>query len=158
MPGYRGHLIGGSIAYLVFLQLIKIVSVDQATIFSGFFFCLLGSLFPDVDIKSKGQKIFYLCILLFFFLFLLYERTDICIGIMFVSIVPLLVKHRGIFHNYWFLTTISMATAFCIGSYHEQYSLFAFYNGLFFLVGSASHVFLDRTITRLKYFMAYYKK
>ena len=59
MPGFRGHLIGGTVTYLAILQCIKSMQPSIPVIISGFIFCIIGSLFPDIDIKSKGQKLFY---------------------------------------------------------------------------------------------------
>ncbi len=58
MPGYRGHLIGGTVTYLAILQMMKSVQPSMSVVASGFVFCIVGSLFPDIDIKSKGQKLF----------------------------------------------------------------------------------------------------
>ncbi len=151
MPGFRGHLIGGTITYLLILQYLKLLPIESSVIVSGFVFCLIGSLFPDVDIKSKGQKLFYSLALFVLCCFLWYERTDLFIGLSFLATVPLLVKHRGLFHQVWFLIFISITTGLVIGSFHDQYSAWAMKNALFFLAGAISHIVLDRTMTKLKY-------
>ena len=151
MPGFRGHLIGGTITYLMILQYLKSIPMQPSVIISGFVFCLVGSLFPDVDIKSKGQKLFYSCALVILCCFLYYERTDLFIGLSLLATVPLLVKHRGIFHQLWFLIFISISTGLVIGSFHANFSAWAMKNSLFFLAGAISHIVLDRTITKLKY-------
>ena len=76
MPGFRGHLIGGTVTYLAILQCIKSMQPSIPVIISGFIFCIIGSLFPDIDIKSKGQKLFYSAALFVLCGFLWYERTD----------------------------------------------------------------------------------
>lgn len=151
MPGFRGHIIGGTVTYLILLQCIKSLKPEISVIVSGFLFCIIGSLFPDIDIKSKGQKLFYTIALFVLFCFLYYERTDLFIGLSLLATVPLLVKHRGLFHQLWFLIFISITTGLVIGSFHAQYSAWAMKNALFFLSGAISHIFLDRSITRLKY-------
>ena len=60
MPNYKGHIVGGTVTYLVVLQVIKHAQPNIHVVLQGLVFCLLGSLFPDIDVKSKGQKIFYL--------------------------------------------------------------------------------------------------
>lgn len=151
MPGFRGHIIGGTVTYLILLQCIKSLKPEISVIISGFLFCIIGSLFPDIDIKSKGQKLFYTIALFVLFCFLYYERTDLFIGLSLLATVPLLVKHRGLFHQLWFLIFISITTGLVIGSFHAQYSAWAMKNALFFLSGAISHILLDRSITRLKY-------
>ena len=65
MPNYKGHIAGGVITYLVVLYCIKYTNPSVHTVLQGLVFCLFGSLFPDVDVKSKGQKIFYYLLLIF---------------------------------------------------------------------------------------------
>lgn len=150
MPGYKGHIIGGSVTYLMILQVMKLFQPPVIVLVQGFVFCILGSLFPDVDIKSKGQKIFYVVALLALSYFLYYQRIDLFIASSLLIFIPLLVKHRGIFHQLWFLIFISTAIAFLIGRFHEAYSVWAMKNALFFLAGAVSHIILDRIGTRFK--------
>ncbi len=151
MPGFRGHLIGGTVTYLAILQCIDSVHLPASVLVSGFIFCIVGSLFPDIDIKSKGQKLFYSLTLIVLCCFLYYERTDLFVGLSLLATIPLLVKHRGLFHQLWFLIFVSITTGLVIGSFHADYSVWAMKNSLFFLAGAISHIFLDRVITRLKY-------
>jgi len=155
MPGYRGHLLGGAVTYLGILHMIEPASLPASVIVSGFIFCMIGALFPDIDIKSKGQKLFYSIALCVLCSFLYYERTDLFIGLSLLAVVPLLVKHRGLFHQIWFLIFISITTGLVIGSFHAKYSVWAMKNALFFLAGTISHIILDKVITRLKYWFAW---
>src|SRR5438309_2217826 len=62
MPGYKGHLVGGTVAFgLLFFALVGVVVRQPSMLIAGewLLFALAGSLFPDIDIKSKGQKYFY---------------------------------------------------------------------------------------------------
>lgn len=154
MPGFRGHLIGGTVTYLIILQYLKSLPMEPSVITSGFLFCLVGSLFPDIDIKSKGQKLCYSLALVVLCCFLWYERTDLFIGLSLLATVPLLVKHRGLFHQLWFLIFISITTGLVIGSFHANYSAWAMKNALFFLAGAISHIVLDRLITKFKYWIS----
>lgn len=150
MPSYRGHLVGGAAVYLGILQIIKSYEPSLSIVLQGFFFCMLGSLFPDVDIKSKGQKLFYMIAFLALCYFLLHQRFDLFIALSLLSTVPLLVKHRGLFHQTWFLIFISLSTALFIGSYNDDYSSWAMQNALFFLAGALSHIILDRSWSKIK--------
>ena len=154
MPGFRGHLIGGTVTYLLILQYLKSIPMQPSVIVSGFVFCLVGSLFPDIDIKSKGQKLFYSLALVILCCFLYYERTDLFIGLSLLATIPLLVKHRGLFHQLWFLIFISISTGLVIGSFHANFSAWAMKNALFFLAGAVSHIVLDRSITKFKYWIS----
>jgi len=151
MPGYKGHIIGGSVTYLIILQLVKSFQPTVFMLIQGFIFCILGSLFPDVDIKSKGQNIFYTLALVTLCYFLYCQRTDLFIGLSLLVFTPLLVKHRGLFHKVWFLILISLIMGITIDSFHATSSNLAIKNALFFLAGALSHIILDRVNTRLKY-------
>lgn len=151
MPGYKAHLLGGSVTYLVILQLIKGSNPTVSVLAQGYVFCILGSLFPDVDIKSKGQNLFYLFALIMLCCFLYYERIDLFIGLSLGVFTPLLVKHRGLFHKAWFLIAISFFMGILVDSFHTQPCTWAIKNALFFLTGALSHIVLDRVTTRLKY-------
>jgi len=154
MPGFRGHLIGGTVTYLAILQIIQSLQPSPSVVISGFIFCVIGSLFPDIDIKSKGQKLFYSIALAVLCYFLWFKRIDLFIGLSLLITVPLLVRHRGLFHELWFLIFISITTALVVGNFHSDFSVWAMKNALFFLAGAISHIILDRCITRFKYWMS----
>ena len=62
MPGYKGHLVGGTVAGALVWSGLWLVghapSVPQTALL--FSLLLLGALFPDVDTDSRGQHLFYL--------------------------------------------------------------------------------------------------
>jgi hypothetical protein len=146
VPGFRGHLIGGAVTYVALLQCGRFLPIRPDVMLTGFVVCLAGALFPDIDIKSKGQKLFYGLALFVFILLLWYERTDLFIGLSLLATVPLLVKHRGLFHQPWFLIFFSISAALFLGSLHTQFSEFAMQNAFFFLAGTLSHIILDRCL------------
>ena len=150
MPSYRGHLIGGVLTYLGMLQIIRYVQPDPHIIFQGLLFCLLGSLFPDIDIKSKGQKVFYFLLLLFLFYCLWMQRWDLFVALSLLGITPLLVRQRGLFHEVWFLLCLTLGIIICLQSCNKLCDPLLLANSSFFFVGCLSHVALDRLLTRLK--------
>lgn len=153
MPGFKAHIVGGTMTYVIILQSVPSLQLSTYGIVSGFVFCIIGALFPDIDIKSKGQKLFYSLTLLILCIFLWYERFDLFIGLSLLATVPLLVKHRGLFHQLWFLIFISITTGLVVGSIRSDFSVWAMENSLFFLAGAISHIVLDRVGTRLKYWL-----
>lgn len=150
MPSYRVHLVGGLITYLGIIQIIKQHEPSTLTLLSGLLFCLLGSLFPDIDIKSKGQQLFYS--LLFFLLILLLYQGQYCLSatISVLGIIPILVKHRGIFHHIWFLCTLSLVGTFIVKTWCGSFEGIMVNNCWFFFAGSVSHVILDRVVSKIK--------
>jgi len=153
MPSYRVHLVGGLVTYLIILQMMKQSEPSLMTILFGLLFCLLGALFPDIDVKSKGQKVFY-SLLLGVLIMLLYKQQYCLFAVMsLLGIIPILVKHRGIFHHIWFLLSISFLATLAVKSWCGLYERIMINNCWFFFAGALSHVVLDRVISRLKRYL-----
>ncbi len=56
MANYRGHIKGGFVAFaLIILFALPHYHPSALTMLEWLLFTIAGSLFPDVDIKSKGQ-------------------------------------------------------------------------------------------------------
>lgn len=146
MPGYQGHLVGGLVAGNIMLAVLTCAGVLHPTPYGAIEWlavCLLGSLFPDIDIKSKGQKVFY-WILLFLYAYLYMRRHLTMLGILsIVGITPMLVKHRGVFHKWWFIIALPFGLAFIAASYFPCYKGMIFFDTLFFVAGALSHLILD---------------
>jgi hypothetical protein len=150
MPSYRGHLVGGLVTYIGILQLCKNMHLSGFMIAQGLIFCLLGALFPDIDVKSKGQKVFY-SILLLLLCFLLYKKMYCLFAVMsLLGIIPILVRHRGIFHHVWFLFSMAVLSSLAIKSWCGTVENMMLYNCWFFFAGTVSHVVLDRFISGCK--------
>lgn len=144
MPNYKGHLAGGLIAYFIVLYfIIAAQSISLATGFEWLLFTLAGALFPDVDIKSKGQKIFY-CVMLLLMLVLLYHnQTQTLIIVAILAMVPLLVRHRGIFHKLGFVLLIPLIIGVLLCAQAPHCSRVIMHDVLFFIAGAISHLWLD---------------
>ncbi len=150
MPSYRGHLVGGLVTYIGILQLFKNMHLSGFMIVQGLVFCLLGALFPDIDVKSKGQKVFY-SILLCLLIWLVYKQMYCLFAVMsFLGIIPILVRHRGIFHHIWFLFSMAVLSTLAIKSWCGTFENMMLYNCWFFFAGTVSHVVLDRFISGCK--------
>lgn len=150
MPSYRVHLVGGFLTYVGILQLLKNMNFSGFMIIQGLLFCLLGALFPDIDVKSKGQKVFY-SMLLMLLLWLLYKKMYCLFAVMsLLGIIPILVRHRGIFHHIWFLFSMAVISTFIIRSQCGSFENMMLYNCWFFFAGTVSHVFLDRFVSGCK--------
>lgn len=150
MPGYRGHLAGGAIAFCI--ALVTVAHFTQPTpmaLAEWLGFCLAGSLFPDVDTKSKGQKYFYRGILLALIILAYMKHLDILVWVSIISITPMLVNHRGLFHRIWFLIGVPLLLWYVICLQFPCYKGQLFFDVLFFIVGSLSHVWLDVGLRRM---------
>jgi membrane-bound metal-dependent hydrolase YbcI (DUF457 family) len=149
MPNYKGHLFGGLCAFLfIFIFFLY----KQVTLFVGIelLICLLlGALFPDIDTKSQGQKLFYR--LLFVVLLLLFIKQKFFEIAFFalLAFLPLLVKHRGLFHNIWFVSFISFIPYFYCSLWMPSYCPILLWNTVFFVIGIITHLWLDLGFRRM---------
>lgn len=65
-----------------------------------FVLCVLGAMLPDIDIKSKSQRVIYAILIpidLALILFMYYREAAI---VGFFAILPNVLKHRGQLHSY----------------------------------------------------------
>lgn len=154
MPGYRVHLVGGGIAAVLSLSILVAAGCislqqDYLLMLSSFLAALAGALFPDIDVKSKGQNYFYWIV----FLLLLYYYTDHqfdrCAAIALICTLPLLTKHRGILHNIWFLILLIGSCMAMVVTYCKAHATTLCAILLFFLLGMISHLWLDLGIRRM---------
>jgi len=145
MPGYKGHLTGGAAIYGALLVAI-IYLIQKPTIMMALewlAFALAGSLFPDIDTKSKGQQFFYRIVLLVFVLLVIQRQCVLLSFLSIIALLPMLVHHRGLFHRGWFVIGFPVLTAaFCV-YYAPHYAHIIWYDVLFFIAGALSHLWLD---------------
>lgn len=149
MPGYRGHLIGGGITYFILLYILSVYNPDTSLMVQGLIFCLVGALFPDIDIKSMGQKYFYVVLTFLLAFCLVYGYYSWFIALTFISVTPLIAKHRGMFHSLFFILLLSAVSIICVAMFRVKYAPLAVSNALFFVAGAWSHILLDRATTKI---------
>lgn len=143
MSGYQGHLAGGVVSYAALLLLLKGTQPTVISLFFWFLCSLAGALFPDIDIKSKGQKYFYWILLGLIFSCIFTNRLDLVAIISVMSIVPLLVKHRGITHRLWFIILLPLGVWLAVSASYPDVAHVLILNVLFFIGGAISHLWLD---------------
>lgn len=143
MPGYKGHLVGGVAIYGLGLYALQSFNPTYATMAEWLLFALAGSLFPDIDIKSKGQKVFYRFLLIIFGILLLQGRFQLFILISILSVVPMIVRHRGLFHKLWFVILFPGLVTLVLSAYFPAYATILLYDASFFIAGAISHLWLD---------------
>jgi membrane-bound metal-dependent hydrolase YbcI (DUF457 family) len=104
---------------------------------------LAGSLFPDIDVKSKGQKYFYYVAFICLFVLAYQQHSQMFTCFSFLMITPMLVKHRGIFHSPRFVIALPLLVWVVVATLLPQRSSQLFVDTLFFIVGALSHLWLD---------------
>jgi membrane-bound metal-dependent hydrolase YbcI (DUF457 family) len=149
MPSFKTHLVGGIIFYSFILFFIPTPFASLMTKGEWLLFTLAGSLFPDIDIKSKGQKFFYLILLCLTLFLCAQQYLRAVVGCAIVACLPVLVKHRGIFHSLWFIMGLNGAVLGVIACYYPLYIKIALYDSGFFMLGAFSHILLDKGCRRM---------
>lgn len=146
MPNYKGHLIGGCVAYGIAAYALCIMRgvAPSVVIAIEWFGCsIAGGMFPDIDIKSKGQKYFYWVVLLLLIFLITQERSDLIAVLSVFAVTPMLVRHRGLFHNIWFLLALVAGLLWALSLQFPALTERLAYDALFFVVGLISHLWLD---------------
>jgi len=148
---YKKHVLFGCIGYGFILAVWRPGFVSLLQISEWLLCMVVGSLFPDIDIKSKGQTLLYG--LFFIMISGLLLLNNLCgAALLGLAIcVPLLVKHRGLFHTAWFLALMfSGITALLIFvcPYTERMRLM--HDMFFCIAGVVSHLVLDTVLSNNK--------
>ena len=117
MSMFREHWIGGLVAYSAFfiVSLIATItvsvlyavpmewnptmSVDPIKVVGCFAIAVLFGLWPDVDIKSKSQKIFYTVLFVLNVVLIVFLRKYLESALLgLFAMLPIISKHRGWTH------------------------------------------------------------
>lgn len=143
MPNYRTHLVGGIACGIGTMAVTGALSHASPTAIVEYLGCAaLGALFPDIDIKSKGQKLFYIALTITLLFLLWYRRTAWFVALSLLGMVPLLLRHRGIMHHPWFVGLCAGIPALYLHANNHAYSSLAI-NLFYFAIGAFSHIILD---------------
>ena len=147
MPGYKAHVSFGSIIY--FALIFTLVSFPGWIVGMRWFLLVVaGALFPDIDTHSKGRIIYTWFLLVVFVLLLLCAKVYVALFVGVLAFVPLLAKHRGLLHNFWFIAACVLLSVFFIGLISPVYKYAGLSDAGFFLLGVFSHLVLDRGFVR----------
>lgn len=149
MPSYKGHLAGGVGAYCIGMYFCMDYNPTIMTGFEWLLCALAGSLFPDIDTKSKGQKIFYYGILMLLFYLIAGDHKEVIAYVSLLAMIPLIVNHRGLLHRAWFLIFAPAAGALMMSLYFPADALIFMLDTGFFILGALSHVWLDVGIKQM---------
>lgn len=137
------HIAGGIACWLIATYCLR-AHITSFPILSLVFLCsIAGSLFPDIDIKSKGQKLFYgLMAPAYVFLFT-QKQYVLCFAVGLCALMPILATHRGLFHRWWFIISFAGLWGYACMCMFPHYTHAVSLATLFFIIGSLSHLWLD---------------
>ncbi|HVZ40611.1 MAG TPA: metal-dependent hydrolase [Candidatus Kapabacteria bacterium] len=116
MAGYRGHItlavIFGALLVigLAYSSIMAGASIEERVVKGAviIWLAVIFALFPDIDIKSKGQLLFYRLFFLLDLLLLLGGRTEEAALLGFLALIPILSRHRGWTHTVWAMLLIPL--------------------------------------------------
>ena len=151
MAGYRGHVAGGVvtcfiahfIADTIFTKFFISIHNVPKHLAIAFIFCILGSLFPDIDVKSVGQRIFYTLMTVAIFFSIFHHKWEALVALSLVSPFPLLVNHRGIIHTIWFVSLAPLCIPLLMKQTNPSWVLQSWIAYYYFVSGALSHLLID---------------
>jgi len=148
MSSGKGHLFGGFIFVLVAIHTISnyFFQPDLLDLILYLSIGLMFSVWPDVDIKSIGQKLFYTIFFITDIYLILLNEFKIAAFFGLIIILPILANHRGWTHSK--IAMILIPTPFLIYPIYISGSFD--FSGLPFyacaVTGYFSHLVLDGEI------------
>ena len=148
MASGKGHIVGGFIFLLVLLHTISHYFY-RPSLLDLVLYVAIGLMFavwPDVDIKSLGQKFFYTVFFLVDLILIYLEEYKIAAYFGLIIILPILAKHRGWTHSR--ITAILLPTPLMfVPMYMSGGSLMEGLPYYFAAVtGYFSHLFFDKKL------------
>ena len=150
MSNYKGHLVGGAVT---FTGLYFGLTALRGALPSGWIellgITLFASLFPDIDTKSKIQMSTYRVLFVLFIVLFWFGYYQVMALGAIMLLVPLVVHHRGLTHQRWFLIALPLAVAAIVYHYAPAQGARALCDALFFIAGAFSHLVLDVGIKRV---------
>lgn len=140
---------GATVFYVALAFLCSLYTGQVAHQAIWFVCCLAGGLFPDIDTKSMGQRIFYSLFLVFFFVLWFYSQWQLLAAFSLFSLIPMCVNHRGLTHNAWFILALSGGVGYWLSLYMPSHIVVISYAALSFAVGALSHLYFDLGATKM---------
>ena len=151
MANWKGHVTAGAVSgviatavsYGCFVVGHKLNAIDHLWPLVSVPIGALFGLMPDIDTKSKGSKIFYTFIFIVCCYLLSIHQWQKAVGLLLVSILPQMTKHRGPTHTIWFVLLFPLIfKVILFGNYSmHDYHFLVFYVAAVF--GGLSHLIAD---------------
>ena len=101
MASGKGHIWGGMVFGVIFVYSITNYFYSPSLLEIVIYIALacMFSVWPDIDIKSVGQKIFYTIFLATDIFLIIQKEFEIAAYFGLIIILPILAKHRGWTHS-----------------------------------------------------------
>lgn len=147
MPGYKAHLFGGALFFILALAAVLWLGIfqpDQQTTLLLALITLLAALFPDVDTDSKGRVIFYGALLLVYLALMIQGRFRLAAVLGFCALLPAVAHHRNWTHSWWAMLLVPLPILVLPVFFYDRSlaAMVPFYAAA--VLGYLSHLLLDR--------------
>lgn len=153
MPGYKAHISFAGFWYCIVLFIVCRLYNPSTLFLLELAFCImLGALFPDIDIKSKGQKYIYTGFFIGAIPLLFMKQYIIVAFAGWLCCIPMMVKHRGIFHDPLYMSFFILVGWYVLYLYYPVNAIQYIWHFICFIIGMHSHMVLDYGV------MSYVKK
>lgn len=144
MSNYKGHLGGGLVSFALLITAFSLfhirIPVPHLFLLG---ICLFGSLFPDIDTKSKIQIHGSRVVFLVFGALILLKKWYLASILGFLLCIPLIVHHRTLTHKTWFIVLVPSICYMLALLYRPLWAISVVWYGIFFVAGAFSHLVLD---------------
>lgn len=149
MSSYKGHTVGALLMFLPVAVWCIAMHWSLGLVAGGLGAMLLGALFPDVDTASKGRRLLLMVLVGVAFLLYVWHfyAAASLVGAAGMTLV-IGARHRGLFHNFYFLSMLAGGAVVAGRYWFPQYSFLLVTGGGFFIYGCWSHLVLDYGIRR----------
>ena len=151
MPGYRAHIFCAILLYTAIILCIGALCKNYIVLCGGLCAIIIGALFPDIDIKSKGQHYlywFYAAVLAILLLLHWHQPKrlwiDLIICLAIITIAPMLGRHRGITHAPPFIVSLGLSFWIITAGFYPVYTAQFFFCSFCFVLGALLHIWLDK--------------
>src|SRR5271157_3879615 len=106
MPSFKVHLLAGGVIYVALYQTLVHFNVHQSLSYQNqclfLLATLIGSVFPDIDVRSRAQKGFFIAMFIVLPCLLFYNLTLFSI-VCTACVLLLFSPHRTITHSLLFI-------------------------------------------------------
>ncbi len=150
MTDSKGHILGGLLAYIVFIVILKNLGIflSKEKIVIYMILCLISSLIPDIDMKrSKIHRyVTFLLVSIFVVLAIYTNSPSEFYLFLFILFLALLIlgksKHRRFFHSILFAILFSLSIGIVFWSFNGDF----LFPAIVSFIGIFSHLVLDKMI------------
>ena len=160
MSNYRGHVAGAGLFAVLYLTLLSVVlTVDilpeDREIFSGYAFpvmlvglTVLFGIFPDVDINSRAQNMFYSIFFLIDVWLIWSGNFEEAAYLGLLAMLPVISKHRGWTHSKLAMVLVPLPILIfpAFDNPHDVWVGLPYYGAA--VAGYFSHLFFDQLIIK----------